>query len=120
MLKNELESLHQAELRCREFLNQAEEERLRIENAAQKEAETEYRKLVEEARREGESLLEQARARAALDKQASLDGLSREIEAMRRQSEPRIRMAAQKILERMCNGNDCAHEPIQHSAVKTG
>ena len=120
MLKNELESLHQAELSCRELLNQAEEERLRIENEAKTEAEAEYRKLVEEARREGEALLEQARAQAALGKQASLEALCLEIEEMRRNSSPRIRMAAQKILERMCNGNDCAHEPIQHSAAQTG
>lgn len=120
MLTNELEALRQAELRCRELLNQAKEERLRIEGVAKKEAELDYRNLIEEARREGEARLEQARAQAALDKQAGLDALSLEIDAMRRQSQAYIRPAAQKILERMCNGNDCAHEPIQHSAVKTG
>lgn len=120
MLKNELEALRQAESRCRELLSQAEEERLRIESAAKKEAELDYRRLEEQARREGEARLEQARAKALADKQAGLDALEKEIEAMRQRSRAHIRPAAEKILERMCNGNDCSHESIQPLAVKTG
>ena len=106
MIEKELEELRQTEQMCRELVTEAEAERRKAEQDAKTNAETELKRLEKEARSEGEARLEQARVDAAENKRTELEAMNAEIERLKQSGKARTGPAVQKIVERMCNGDD--------------
>ena len=118
MIEKELEELRKTERMCRERLAEAEEERQKAESDAKENAEKEFKRLETEARSEGEARLAQVRVDADERKRAELEVLSAEIEEMKQAGKARIAPAVQKIIERMCGGDDCANELFQPAGAE--
>ena len=118
MIEKELEELRQTEQLCRELIAAAEEERLKSERDAKTNAEKESRRQELEAHSEGEERLLRARLDADERKRAELAAMSEEIERMIQSGKARMGPAVRKIIERMCNGDDCANELLQPSGAE--
>ena len=112
MLEKELALLKQTELDCRAMVAEAKKEAARIEAAARQEALREYEKYEKAAAEEGAALLEKARADAEAEGKALLEEKKAEIAAMQGEREVGVETTVEKLIERLCCGDDRADEPF--------
>ena len=120
MLTKELEMLRETEQRCKQLLAEVERESLHMKTEAGREAEREREKFEQAARRDGEALLKKVAGELAAEKQARLAEKEAELAAMWQGGETKVATAAEKLMERMCSGDDCADEPLSDSGAEAG